>query len=167
MHLELTIPAVLLAVTAALSGAEVPKFGAGEMLFPARTFYVSTKGSDKNDGKTLQTAWRTIERGCRDLRTGDTLLIDEGEYRTREARLNVKDHTVGFSEQCGKPGSPIRIAGMPGKRAVLTGADFLPNPPKPVEGRVYEFKVKKPPVYDTVMESPPESSSSGCSHRKF
>ena len=41
MHLELTIPAVLLAVTAALSGAEAPKFGAGEMLAPARTFYVS------------------------------------------------------------------------------------------------------------------------------
>ena len=154
MRLELTVPAILLAVTAALSGAEVPKFGAGEMLTPARTFYVSTKGSDKNAGKTLQTAWKTVERGCRELRAGDTLLIDEGEYRTREARLNVKDHTVGFAEQCGKPGAPIRIAGMPGKKVVLTGADFLPNPPRPVEGRVYEFKVKKPPVYDTVMESP-------------
>ena len=87
MHLELTVPAAaLLLVMAALSGAEAPKFGAGEMLAPARTFYVSTKGSDKNDGKTLQTAWKTVERGCRELRAGDTLLIDEGEYRTREAR---------------------------------------------------------------------------------
>ena len=86
---------------------------------PARTFYVSTKGNNKNDGKTLKTAWKTIEFGVKALRAGDTLLIDEGEYRTHEARVNTKDGTVGYSEQCGKPGSPIRIAGMPGKEVVL------------------------------------------------
>jgi len=43
---------------------------------------------------------------------------------------------------------------MPGKNAVLTGADFLPNPEQPVEGKIYEFKLKKAPLYNTVMESP-------------
>ena len=133
---------------------EPASFGAGEMENPARTFYVSTRGDDKANGLTPETAWRTVKRGVRDLRAGDTLLIDEGEYRTREASLNVRDGTIGFSEQCGKPGAPIRIAGMPGKKVVLTGADFLPNPAKPVEGKVYEFPLKGKLLYNTVMESP-------------
>ena len=139
---------------AAAPGAETPQFGAGEMEKPARTFYVSLKGNDKNDGRTLETAWKTVRRGVRELRAGDTLLIDEGEYRTPETGINVKDKTVGYSVQCGKPGSPIRIAGMPGKEVVLTGADFLPNPATPAQGRVYEFKLKKKPSYDVIMESP-------------
>ena len=141
-------------MTAAVFGAETPQFGAGEMEKPARTFYVSTKGNDSNDGKSLETAWKTIRRGVRELRAGDTLLIDEGEYRSKEAKINVKDKTIGFAEQCGKQGSPIRIAGMPGKEVVLTGADFLPNPAKPVQGKVYKFKLKKKPNYNVIMESP-------------
>lgn len=149
------LAASVLTLTAALYGAEIPQFGAGEMEKPGRTFYLSPKGNDKNDGKTPETAWRSLNKvkwGV-SLRAGDTLLLDEGEYRGNMA-FNVKDRTIGYSEQCGKPGAPIRIAGMPGKNAVLTGADFLPNPKQPVEGRVYEFPLKKAPLYNTVMESP-------------
>ena len=138
----------------AVHGAETPQFGAGEMEKPARTFYVSTKGNDRNDGRTPESAWRTIPRGVRELRAGDTLLIDEGEYLTPETGINVKDNTVGYSVQCGKPGSPIRIAGMPGKNVVLTGADFLPNPAQAVQGKVYQFELKNKPIYDTISESP-------------
>ncbi|MBQ9335935.1 MAG: right-handed parallel beta-helix repeat-containing protein [Lentisphaeria bacterium] len=133
---------------------EKPEFGAGEMLKPARTFYVSTRGNNKNDGTTPKTAWKTIEFGVKALRAGDTLLIDEGEYRTHEARVNTKDGTVGYSEQCGKPGSPIRIAGMPGKKVILRGSDYHRNPGKPVRGKIYQFKIKKAPAYDFVMENP-------------
>ena len=154
MNFKSTMAVISLLAMAGTSGAEAPQFGAGEMEKPARTFYVSTKGNDANDGKTLETAWRTIEYGVKALRAGDTLQIDEGEYRTHEAKLNVKDKSVGFAEQCGKPGSPIRIAGMPGKKVMLCGADFLPNPAVPVRGKVYQFKLKKKPNYNTIMESP-------------
>ena len=143
---------LLASLTAA--GADTPEYGAGEMLKPARTFYVSKKGSNKNDGKTPATAWKTIEFGTKALRAGDTLLIDEGTYLTSEARINTKDGSTGYSAQCGKPGSPIRIAGMPGKNVVLTGARYMKNPSRPVEGKIYQFKLTKPPKYDVIMENP-------------
>jgi len=145
----------LAALAASLAAAEEEiAYGAGEMKNPARTLYVSTSGNDRNDGKTLETAWRTIRRGARELRAGDTLLIAGGEYFESEIPVNVKDNSIGFSEQCGKPGAPIRIMGMPGEKVVLRGAEFMPNPKKALEGTVYEFHLKKAPVYDSIFETP-------------
>ena len=67
---------IVCAVFAALFAAgaadiDVKSYGAGPMLKPAGTFYVSTAGNDANDGKSLKTAWRTIKRGVRDLRAGE------------------------------------------------------------------------------------------------
>ena len=132
----------------------MPEYGAGELLNPARTFYVSTKGNDGNDGKSLATAWKSIKKGMAQLRAGDTLFIDEGTYFDYEAQINVKDGSVGYAEQCGKPGAPIRIAGMPGKKVVFCGAQYIPNQGKPVSGRVYAFKLAKKPYQNMIMENP-------------
>ena len=109
------------------------------MLKPARTFYVSTKGSNKNDGNSLKRAFRSIEYGASKLRAGDTLLIEGGEYFGEQIQLNVKEGTTGFSEQCGRPGSPIRIMGMKGHNVILRGGTHLKRPADS-KGQLSKFK---------------------------
>lgn len=55
---------------------------AGLRGYPARTFHVSPKGDDANDGRSPATAWATFERGDRDgmLLPGDTVLVAAGTY---------------------------------------------------------------------------------------
>ena len=155
MKAKSTILAIILICATMSFGQKVPEFGAGEMLKPGRIYYVSTKGNDQNDGKTLETAWNSVKRGIWALRhPGDTLLIDEGTYYVSEAQVNVSDDTVGCSDQCGKPGSPIRIAGMPGKKVVFCGSRYMANPETQVAENVYEFKLNTKVKYDTIMESP-------------
>ena len=129
---------LLSALIAGAAGIDFSRYGAGPMLNPGRTFYVSTKGSNKNDGKTLQTAFRTIGFGAAKLRAGDTRLIAGGDYFEDEVRLNVKDPSINFTEQCGVPGSPIRIMGMKGEKVRLRGSELLPLGKK--QGSVYVFK---------------------------
>ncbi len=143
---------LFLAALTTASIAENIDYGAGEMKNPRRTMYVSTSGNDRNDGKTSATAWRTIRHGVKELRAGDTLLIGGGEYIESQIQLNVKDQTVGFDEQCGKPGSPIRIMGQPGEKVVLRGSYFLPKAQN--DGTIYEFNLKKKPYHETVQEVP-------------
>jgi hypothetical protein len=45
-----------------------------------RTFYVSLKGSDVNNGLTLDKAFATFARSWSAMQPGDTLLIDDGYY---------------------------------------------------------------------------------------
>ncbi len=47
------------------------------------TYYVSYNGNDKNDGKTPDTAWRSLERARQtEYKSGDVLLLERGgEYR--------------------------------------------------------------------------------------
>ena len=137
-----------------LSAAQIDPsaYGAGPMLKPRNTYYVSTSGSDSNDGKSLEKAFRTIARGASLLRAGDTLLIAGGEYFEPEIRINCKEDTVGFSEQCGRPGSPIRIMGMKGEKAVIVGGKKLFNGKK--EGNIYVFDEGSLPLYDMIHELP-------------
>lgn len=142
------------AVLSTVIAEEKIAYGAGEMKNPARTLYVSTAGNDRNDGKTLATAWHTIRHGARELRAGDTMLIAGGEYFESEVQINVKDKSIGFSGQCGKPGAPIRIMGMPGEKVVLRGAEFMQSPENPVKAGVYEFHLRGEPIYDKIFEVP-------------
>ena len=122
-----TVVFYLLFAICCLRAADPAAYDAGEMRKTGRTFYVSTKGSDKNDGTSPEKAFRTIKHGATFLRCGDTLLVAGGEYGENEVRLNVKDNTTGYAEQCGKPGSPVRIMGMPGEKVVLRGGNILKN----------------------------------------
>ena len=149
LKLALLVSAAALSVPA----EDTLQYGAGEMTMPGRNWYVSTKGSNRNDGKTLETAWKTIPHAMKSLRAGDTLHIDEGEYpMTVSANINAGKRAKA-RPQCGKPGSPIRIMGIPGKRVVLNGAEYFPCT-QPVQGKVFAFTVKKPPFNNAVYESP-------------
>ena len=147
-----SITLLLLTTALALSAVNFADYGAGPMLKPARTFYVSLKGSNKNDGKSLKSAFRTIEYGASKLRAGDTLLIEEGEYLEREIQINVKEKSENFSGQCGRPGSPIRIMGMKGHKVLLRGGTLRPLGKK--QGTVYEFRHSGKLIYNMIQEYP-------------
>ena len=61
--LLLLLTAVLCGGAPAADRVDPAAYGAGEMKNPARTFYVSTSGNDKNDGRTLKSAFRTVTKG--------------------------------------------------------------------------------------------------------
>ena len=134
-----------------LSAVDPADYGAGEMKKSGRTFYVSTKGNDKNDGTSPEKAFRTIKYGATFLRSGDTLLVAGGEYAENEVQLNVKDNSAGYTAQCGKPGSPIPIMGVPGEKAVLRGGNILRVK---TPGLIQTFRYGRKIIYDTVQEYP-------------
>src|SRR5689334_9873609 len=47
----------------------------------AATYYVSTTGSDNNNGTSLSTPWRTINKAAQTMVAGDTVYIRGGTYR--------------------------------------------------------------------------------------
>lgn len=53
-----------------------------------RNFYVSVNGSDNNDGRTLQTAFRNINTATELVNPGDTIFIDNGTYEESVA-INI------------------------------------------------------------------------------
>ncbi|MDP2982227.1 MAG: right-handed parallel beta-helix repeat-containing protein [Candidatus Latescibacter sp.] len=71
----------------------------------AETYYVSLQGDDAKDGKTAQTAFRTVKKGVSILKSGDMLIIKSGDYGdeqavvsnsgTREAPITIKAEETG------------------------------------------------------------------------
>jgi len=51
-----------------------------EPLLGGDTYYVSTAGNNANDGKTLETAWLTLQYAVNTIRDGDTILVAGGDY---------------------------------------------------------------------------------------
>ena len=141
----------LLAMCVSAEKIDFSAYGAGEMITPGKTFYVSTSGSDSNDGTSLKNAWRTIKYAVKDLRAGDTLLIAGGIYEEGAISLNVIGNQPNYRVQFGKKGSPIRVMGMPGQKVVVQGGKFFAHKGKE---RVVTFKNVPAPVYKIVWESP-------------
>ncbi|HRU06823.1 MAG TPA: NosD domain-containing protein, partial [Candidatus Brocadiia bacterium] len=112
---------------AALAEFRESDFGAGPLQTPGRAFYVSPKGSDAATGESWAAAWQTLRRGLKDLRAGDTLLVDEGFY--------YEPQTLSLGKVSGQPGQPIRIFAAPRCRAIVTGArhvaGWAPHPAAP------------------------------------
>ena len=101
------------------SALDEARYGCGPIREPRQTYYVSIAGDDARDGLSWGTAWRSIHRGVRALRAGDTLLIGEGEYAEPQIEINVR------TPQEGAPGRPIRIMAAPRHRVVVTGAPLI------------------------------------------
>ena len=88
----------------------------GPFPYEENIFYVRPDGSDTADGLSLSSAWKTLSRGLKSVRPGDTLYLAGGVY---EANLALT---------AGKDGDkPICIRGRGTAPVVLTGALTISN----------------------------------------
>lgn len=55
----------------------------------AATYYVSPTGNDTTGDGTIGTPWETVQTGCDALAAGDTLVIQDGTYRTAQTCHDV------------------------------------------------------------------------------
>lgn len=86
----------------------------GPFPYQAKIFFVSPDGDDDADGLSVGNAWRTVARGLRDLRAGDTLYLSPGTYHGDiEARLQ------------GAADEPVSIRGRGVEPVVLEGAAHI------------------------------------------
>jgi len=85
---------------------------------PPRIYYVAERGDDEADGRTLDTAWRTLRKASQEVAPGDMVRIGPGLYR--------------------HPIAPLR-GGLPGRRITFeaTGEGVA---------RIYGFGVVAPLV---------------------
>ena len=67
------------------------------------------RGSDDNDGRSPQTAWRTFDHAWTQLFAGDTLVLLDGVYR----------QTLKPNRRNGRPGKPITIVAEHGTRPAV------------------------------------------------
>jgi len=74
------------------------------------THFVATNGNDTNNGLTLATPWRTIQKAARVAVAGDVVCVRGGTYKERV--------TIQVS---GTANKPITFQSYPGERAVMDG----------------------------------------------
>ncbi len=82
----------------------------------ATVYYVSLSGSDNNDGRSLDTPFRTIQKCANVATAGDTCLIRGGTYR----------ETVVVPTS-GAAGNPITFKNYNNESATISGAEVIPN----------------------------------------
>lgn len=75
------------------------------------TYYVSTTGSDSNDGRSVSNPFRTLQRAANVVQPGDVVWVRGGTY---SPDLELK--------RSGESGRPIVFESYPGECAVLDGA---------------------------------------------
>ncbi len=75
-------------------------------------FYVTTSGSDSNDGTTPAKAWRTLSHALPQLSTGHTLRVGGGTY---EEEIDLSNPSEGTSND------EILVINRSGERPVVSG----------------------------------------------
>lgn len=78
---------------------------------PPFTWYVATDGDDSADGRSSQTALRTICAAAAKARVGDTVIVGGGTY----------SETV-WVRSTGTAGRPVTFRSAPGEKVILDGA---------------------------------------------
>mgnify|MGYP003338914965 CR=1 FL=1 len=58
---------------------------------PPRTWHVSVNGDDRNDGLSLEKAWRTVTQAAQRAVAGDTVMIHAGTYEETVTVRNTGD----------------------------------------------------------------------------
>lgn len=80
----------------------------------ASTFYVSSTGSDANDGRTLSTPWKTIQYAADKVGVGDEVIVVDGEYSEK-----VRVRATGTAE------APITFRAQNINQATFDGLKWL------------------------------------------
>lgn len=97
----------------------------------ATDYYLSTTGSDTNNGKTRSAAFATIGAVQKVVKAGDRVFILPGTYKIGEDQISSEDsnYKIVFNfNQKGSKGSPIRFIGLTenGKRPVFDMSNVNP-----------------------------------------
>ncbi len=81
----------------------------------ARDWHVATTGSDSNDGKTPQTALRTLQKADGLVQPGDVVLVAPGLYASADAAIAAEraDGALLTIRSSGKPGAWITWQALP------------------------------------------------------
>lgn len=74
------------------------------------TYYVAKTGSDSNNGTTLATAWKTIQKAAATMTAGDTVYVKAGVYNEQITPANS-----------GSSGNYITYQAYPGDTVVIDG----------------------------------------------
>jgi len=81
------------------------------------TYYVSTTGSDKNDGLKEGSAFRTLQKAGDLVKAGDTVYVMNGTY------TNIYPNILSISDKHGTASAPITFTAYPGHTPVLETHD--------------------------------------------
>src|SRR5690554_3031809 len=87
---------------------------------PEPTYFVSLDGSDRNDGRSEDSPFRTISRAARAVEPGDVVWIRGGVYH-EYSRANAW-------RTSGEQGRPIIFMSYPGELAVISGSETERDP---------------------------------------
>lgn len=80
-------------------------------LFGAQTWHVSGQGNDNADGKSAQTAFRTLKHASTHVKPGDTVLVGDGTYTDED---DAEHSTVLLIDQHGSPEAWTTYKAAPG-----------------------------------------------------
>jgi len=61
-------------------GPVITPFSYPDTLLNGLDYYVSNTGSDQNDGRSLASAWLTLQHAAESIGFGDTILVAPGTY---------------------------------------------------------------------------------------
>ena len=80
------------------------------------TYYVASKGSDANDGRSFTTAWATLQKAASTMVAGDTVTVGAGTY---DAVVNMT--TSGTASY------PITFRAATGAQPIVQGFQIVAN----------------------------------------
>jgi hypothetical protein len=103
-----------LLVTAEAAGRTASREVTVSVVVAEADYYVSPDGDDRNDGRTISTPFRTIEKAAAVVRPGDVVLLRGGVY--------YEYNTADSWRRSGEEGAPITFGSYPGERAIVDGS---------------------------------------------
>ncbi len=106
--------AYTLLVTAEAGGRTASREVTVNVVVAEADYYVSPDGDDRNDGRSIATPFRTIEKAASVVRPGDVVLLRGGVY--------YEYNTADSWRRSGEPGAPITFKSYPGERAIVDGS---------------------------------------------
>ena len=85
-------------------------------ILSAQVLYVTGNGAYSNDGKTIQTAFRTLQRAADAVQAGETVWIGDGEYTSSDTSNGGAVLSIKTS---GKPNAWITWKAMKGTKPII------------------------------------------------
>jgi len=97
-----------------------------------KTVYVSPSGDDIKNRGSIESPWKTIQKGASALEPGDTCFIRKGLYFETVTQIHSGD-----------PGNPIRIQAYNGEKVIIMGTEKISGAWQVHDGNIMKLKIDK------------------------